>query len=160
MSTLVPGGDLRNLVLGRYVQGQTTTITADTTYQAFTVAGGEVFITALWGKVTTAITDAGEDINIQIDPTTGDTVTLTQDNDLGTTDTAAGAVLGFIYDQDGTNNKPLTVKNEGQPLSFVCPTGEIEVVVTTGTGSEDGVIEWYCTWVPLTPGATVVAATT
>lgn len=158
MSTLVPTKDLRNLVLGQYVQGKTSTITSDTTFQIFTVAGGEVMITALWGKVTTAITDAGEDLNIVVDPTTGDSVQLTQDNDLGTTDTAAGTLLQFQYDQDGTTNTPLTVKGAGFPLSFVCPTGEIELLVTAGTGSEDGVVEWYCTWVPLTPGATVVAS--
>lgn len=153
-------GLLRNAVLGSYVQGQTSTITADGTYQVFTVTGGEVMVTALWGKVTTAITDAGEDINIQMDPTTGDTVALTQDNDLGTTDTAAGTLLLFTYDQDGTTNTPLCTKGSGQPLSFVATTGEIEAVVTAGTGSEDGVVEWYCTWVALTPGAAVVAATT
>ena len=158
MSVIIQGTQLRDISLGRYTQGKTATIGDDGTFQLFTVAGGEVLITALWGKVTTAITDAGEDINITIDPTTGDSVQLTQDNDLGTTDTAAGAVLGFIYDQDGTNNKPLCVKNEGEPLRFVCPTGEIEMTVTAGTANEDGVIEWYCTWVPLTPGATVVAA--
>lgn len=153
-------GALRAAVLGSYVQGQTSTITADATHQLFTVAGGEVMITALWGKVTTAITDAGQDINVQMDPTTGDTVALTQDNDLGTTDTAAGTLLLFSYDQDGATNTPMCTKGTGEPLRFVATTGEIEAVVTAGTGSEDGVVEWYCTYVALTTGATVAAATT
>jgi hypothetical protein len=153
-------GALRAAVLGAYVQGQTSTITADATYQLFTVAGGEVLVTALWGKVTTAISDGGEDLNIVMDPTTGDSVQLTQDNDLGTTDTAAGTVLAFAYDQDGATNTPMCTKGAGEPLSFVATTGEIELLVTAGTGSEDGVVEWYCTYVALTPGATVTAATT
>ena len=36
----------------------------------------------------------------------------------------------------------------------------LEAVVADVTGTEDGAIDWFCTYVPLTPGATVVAATT
>jgi hypothetical protein len=150
----------RKAVLGNFTQGQTSTITADGTYQLFTVTGGRVLITGLYGVVTTAISDAGEDLNIVMDPTTGDTVQLTQDNDLGTTDTAAGTVLAFTYDQDGATNTPMCTKGAGQPLSFIATTGEIELSVTAGTGSEDGVVDWYCTWVPYDTGAAVTAATT
>jgi len=153
-------GALRAAVLGAYVQGQTSTITADGTYQLFTVAGGRVLITGLYGVVTTAITDAGEDLNIVMDPTTGDSVQLTQDNDLGTTDTAAGTVLAFTYDQDGATNTPMCTKGAGVPLQFVATTGEIELLVTAGTGSEDGVVDWYCTYIAYDAGATVEAATT
>lgn len=159
MSVIIQGDQLREISLGRYTQGKTSTITADTTYQVFTVAGGEVLITALWGKVTTAITDAGEDLVLQMDPTTGTTVALCQNSgDIGTTDTPAGDLLTFHFDQDGTTNTPLLVVGPHQPLSFVAPTGEVELVVGTGSGAEDGVIEWYCTWVPLTKGATVTAS--
>lgn len=161
MSVLINGNELREISLGRYVAGQTTTITADTTYQLFTVAGGEVLVTSLYGKVTTAITDAGEDLALQVDPTSGATYSISQNSgDIGTTDTAAGNLLTAQYDQDGTTNTPLLVVGGHDPFSFVCPTGEIELVVGTGTGSEDGVIEWYLTYVPLTDGASVVAATT
>lgn len=158
MSTLIQGSQLREIALGRYTQGKTSTITSDTTFQVFTVAGGEVLITALWGKVTTAITDAGEDLALQMDNTTGPTTSLTQNSgDVGTTDTAAGTLILFSEDNDGAS-APGFLLGAGMPLRFVAATGEIELVVGTGTGAEDGVIEWYCTWVPLTNGATVVAS--
>lgn len=160
MSTLVPSGDLRNLNLGRYVQGKTTTIVAGGgTFQLFTVAGGEVLITALWGKVTTAITLAGETLKITVDPTSGATVDVsTVSADIGTTDTAAGNLITGLLDVDGTTNLPIVSVGANQPFTFVCPTGEIELEVNNGAGTEDGVIEWYCTYVSLTPGATVVAS--
>ena len=159
MSTLINNTELREIALGRYVQGKTTTITADTTYQLFTVAGGEVLVTGLYGKVTTAISDAGEDVALQVDPTSGATYAISgHSGDVGTTDTAAGNLLTGHYDQDGTSNVPVLVVGADQPFRFVCPTGEIELVVGTGTGAEDGVIEWYLTYVPLTAGASVAAS--
>jgi len=160
MSVYNDAGAMTKATLGQYVQGQTSTITADTTYQVFTVAGGEVYISALWGKVTTAITDAGEDIVLQLDPTTGPTTALTQNSgDIGTADVIAGTLVLFREDSDGASQPGITL-GAGTKLDFIATTGEIELVVGTGTGSEDGVIAWYCTYVALTPGATVTAATT
>lgn len=155
MSTIVHGDELRNLVLGNSPVQKSYTIAAETA-SLFTVAGGEVMITALWGVVGTTMTVANT-VKLQTNPTTGDTVALTQADDLGTTDTAAGTVLMFQFDQDDTVNTPHVVKGAGNALTnTVVTTGTIEQV-TTGS-SPDGVIKWYCTWVPLTNGATLVAA--
>lgn len=152
MTTIIQGSQLRDIALGRYLQGKTTAV-ATATHQIFTVAGGEVLITALWGKVTTALTVANT-VNLQTDPTAGDTVVVVTATDLGTTDTAAGTTLQVMEQGDGTVD---FVKGGGHALSgLVVTTGEIETVITGTT--PDGVIEWYCTWVPLTAGATVVAA--
>jgi len=158
MSTLINNTELREIALGRYVQGQSSTIGAGGgTKQLFTVAGGEVLITALWGKATTAITLDTETLAIQIDPTTGTTVTWVQATDVGTTDTAVGDILGFKDQGDGT----VDFLVNGQPLSgYIATTGEIELVAANVTGTEDGVMDWFCTYVPLTAGASVVAATT
>lgn len=157
MSTIIQGAELRSLVMGRYVTGKQQDITTGgaATYQLFTVAGGEVLITALWAVVDTAITVANT-INVQADPTTGDTVVCGTATDLGTTDTAAGTTIAFQFDQDGTTNTPSLVKGCGEPLRLVATTGEIESVVT-GT-NPDGVVDWYAMYVPLTPGATLAAS--
>jgi len=155
VSTLINNTELREIALGRYVQGQTSDVTtdADGTYQLFTVAGGQVQITALWGVVTTSITGAST-WAIVLDPTTGDSSTIVTATDLGTTDTVAGTVLGFRDQGDGTTD----FADNGQALAgYVVPVGEIELLVATGTA--DGVVDWYCTYVPLTAGASVVAAT-
>jgi hypothetical protein len=141
MSVIIQGSQLREISLGRFVQGQRSTITAGTK-QVFTVAGGEVLITALYGKVATALTLATETVALQLDPTTGTTVTWVAATDLESTATPDFRV----------NGRPLT--------NILATTGEIEAVVADVTGTEDGAIDWFCTYVPLTPGATVVAATT
>lgn len=157
MTTYNEAGLLRNAVLGSYVAGQLQTLSGAATHQVFTVAGGEVMITAMWGKCTTTMAGINT-VNVQTDPTAGDTVVVATATDLGTTDTTAGTVIAGQYDQDGTTNTPSLVKGCGEPLRFVATTGEIESVVT-GAGA-DGAIQWYCTWVALTSGATVTAATT
>lgn len=152
MSTIIQGTQLRDIGLGRYTQGKTSTLSGAGVHQLFTVAGGEVLITALWGKCTTAMAGANT-LNLQTDPTTGDTVVVVTATDLGTTDTAAGTVIGVMDQGDGTID---WAKGKFALSGLVVTTGEIEVDCV-GAGA-DGVVEWYCTWVPLTTGATVTAS--
>src|SRR5690606_30780304 len=160
MSTLIQGTQLRSLLLGNGPVASPSGAFAADTRTIFTVAGGQVLITALWGVVTTSITVAVT-VKLQINPTTGDTSDINEATDLGTSDTAAGTVIGFAGSIDdpastGAGFEYTLVKN-GQALSgLVVTTGDIEQV-TTGT-SPDGAITWYFTWVPLTDGATLVAS--
>lgn len=151
MTTMIQGDQLRNLVLGRPPVSSPSGAFAADTRTIFTVAGGEVMITALWGVVTTSITVANT-VKLQTNPTAGDTADLTTATDIGTTDTAAGTVLGVRPQTDSAPD----LARDGLALSgVVVSTGNIEQV-TTGT-SPDGAVTWYCTWVPLTDGATLVA---
>lgn len=155
MANFIQGNQLRTVDLGRYVTGQTSNITSGgpATYTLFDVAGGEVLITALWGKVTTSITTNSETLNLQCNPTTGDTVVTVTATDLGTSDTVAGDVIGVT----ASTLAPATGwKVNGHPASFIVSTGTIECAVVTS--SSNGVVAWYCTYVPLTPGATVAAS--
>jgi hypothetical protein len=157
MSNIGEATAYRNAVLGKVQAGQLQTISGAATHQVFTVAGGQVMITAMWGVTSTTMAGANT-VNVQADPEAGDTVVIATATDLGTTDTTAGTVIAGQYDQDGTTNTPSLVKGCGEPLRFVATTGQIESVVTEATA--DGAIQWYCTWVPLTTGASVAAATT
>lgn len=153
MTSMVDGASLRKVLLGNGpTAGKLMTISGAATHQVFTVAGGEVMITALWGVATTTLAGANT-INLQSDPTTGDTVVIGTATDLGTTNTAAGTTIGFIEQGDGT----IDLVKGGLPLpAWVVTTGEIESVATEVTA--DGAIQWYCTWIPLTTGATVTAS--
>ncbi|MCZ4602922.1 hypothetical protein O3S80_03875 [Streptomyces sp. Lzd4kr] len=151
MSVLIQASQLRLINLGQLVSKASGAFAADTR-SLFTVTGGEVLITALYGKVTTAITVANT-VKLQTNPTTGDTADLTTATDIGTTDTAVGTILG-VLDQTDT---PPDLNRGGKALGgVVVSTGDIEQV-TTGTGP-DGAVTWYATWVPLTDGATLAAA--
>lgn len=159
MSVMIQGSQLRNLRLGNApVSSESGAFAADTR-TIFTVAGGEVLVTGLWGKVTTAITVANT-VALQANPTTGDTKVFVEATDIGTNDTAVGTVVGFTpsIDDPATSGAlgEHSIMLGGHLLQdLVVTTGDIEMVVT-GT-NPDGAITWYCTWVPLTDGASLVA---
>lgn len=155
MANFIDGAALRLAELGRLVQGQTQDITTNgvKTYSLFAVTGGEVLITALWGKVTTSITTDSETLNLQMHPTTGDTGVVVTATTLGTTDTVAGDILGVTA---GTLIPATGFKIYGTPMRFIATTGQIESVVVTS--SSNGVVQWFCTYVPLTTGAAVAAS--
>lgn len=143
----------RNAILGGPVVSKSTGTLAATTVDLFIIAGGEVLVTALWGKVTTTITVANS-YKLQVAPTTGPTQDLCTAVDIGTTDTIAGTILTFGIDT-ATAPRALMSTKYGVALG-PCPVtiGKIQSV-SAGT---DGVITWYCTWIPLTDGATLVNA--
>jgi hypothetical protein len=151
MSVIQQGYQFRNLLLGGApVSKATGTLDEDITPSLFTIAGGEVLITALWAVVTTAITVANT-VTIQANPSTGDTASILL-GDLGTTDTAAGTVLGGCPQTDGASD----FQRNGQVVRAVVSTGTVEID-SAGT-AVDGAMTVYCTWIPLTTGATLVAA--
>lgn len=118
----------------------------------FTVSGLCV-ITALFGKVTTAITVANT-VKLQANPTTGTTKDIFAATDLGTTDTPAGSIIGF---PGLTGDTPLFGAGVA-PLStrmLAIDAGTIEQVTATGA---DGGITWYVTFVPIEDGAVIEAA--
>lgn len=152
MSTLINSTELREISLGRYAEKSTGTLAASTV-ALFTVAGGEVLVTSIYGRVTTAITVANS-YKLQHNPTTGTTNDLVAATDIGTTDTPAGDILTF----DGVRASSIVRggggANLGNANGIVLQAGQVESV----SGGTDGVILWVVTWVPLTAGATLVAA--
>lgn len=152
MTTMIQGTELRALALGRGPVSKAVPTLSATTFQLFTVTGGQVLITALWGVVTTAIAATGGTLALQVDPTTGDTATVVTATDLGTSDAAAGTVIGIRDQGDGTTD----FAESGFALrDLVVPIGEVELVGASGV---DGGLTVYCTWIPLTDGAVLAAA--
>lgn len=140
----------RTLLLGSLPISKSTGTLAATTVPLFTIAGGRVLITSLFGLVGTSITVANS-YKLQMNPTTGDTTDINAATDIGTTDTAAGTILGF---GQGTTAAPALIKGGYWHGLLPLPVGQIESV-SAGT---DGEITWYLTYVPFDDGATVVAA--
>lgn len=133
------------------VSKATGAISGNPTTALFTVTG-TVCITHLWGEVTTALTTDSGTYAIQNNPTTGDTQTLVTATDLGTADTAVGSVIGLTH---GTTAAPAFLRGGSSELDAVVQTGQVEFV---GAASANGAITFYCRWIPLTLGATLVAA--
>lgn len=159
MTTLIDGASARLNTLGLGPVSSASGAFAADTRTIFTVTGGEVLITALWGVVTTAITVANT-VKLTTNPTTGTTADITEATDIGTTDTAVGTVVGFTSSiDDPATSGALTehsIALNGRPLqNFIVTTGDVEQI-TTGT-NPDGAITWYATWIPLSAGAVLVA---
>jgi hypothetical protein len=153
MTTLIQGDQVRSILLGQGPVQKSTGTLAATTVPLYTVAGGRVLVTAMWGVVTTSITVANS-YKLQFNPTTGDTQDMVAATDIGTTDTLAGTVLQFGL---GTTTAPAKLMSIGYGtamLNTALSIGQIEHV-SAGT---DGVIMWNLCWIPLDTGATLVAA--
>ena len=149
MSVIIAGDQLRTINFGSRVQKSTGTLTA-ATVPLFTIAGGLVAVTSLVGRVTTAVTVANS-YKLQHNPTAGTTVDLCAATDIGTTDTALGAILVV----NGAKATGLVIGALAAPnYPIVMDVGQIEHV-SAGT---DGVILWALTYVALENGASVVAA--
>lgn len=150
MAVLINGDELRTLNLGRAASKASGTLSA-TTIPVFTITGGEVLITSLYLKVTTSITGIGT-LAAQINPTTGDTMTIVTATDLGTTDTVAGSVVGL---DRAAAAAPSFLRGGHAVLNAVATTGQIELL---GASAINGAVTVYVTWIPLSDGASLVAA--
>lgn len=151
MSTLIQGSQLRTLGFGQRASKSTGTLAASTV-ALFTVAGGRVALTSVYGVVGTAVTVANS-YKLQHNPTSGTTVDLCAATDIGTTDTPAGDLLSFTGEAVGSSlSRGGAVESLRAPI--VLAAGQVESV----SGGTDGEITWVVTWVPLDDGASLVAA--
>lgn len=151
MSTIVQGEDYRALYFGERESKSTGTLAASTV-DLFTVSGGRVALTSIYGVVGTAITVANS-YKLQHNPTTGTTVDLCAESDIGTTDTPAGDLLGLTGGDVGAFlSRGGAVETLRAPI--VLAAGDIESV----SGGTDGEITWVVTWIPLDDGASLAAA--
>lgn len=154
MSSLISGVAERLNTLGfGPVSKASGTLQHGVNVDLFTVAGGEVLITGLWLKCTTTMAGANT-LAVSNVTTTGDDPVIVTATDLGTTDTTAGTVVGL---DQGTTAASKFLKGGRVDLNAVVTIGKV-TLVPTGSGTIDGAVTVYCTWVPLTDGATLVAA--
>lgn len=153
MSVLIQGDQLRSVLFGTRVAATSYSLAVET-HSLFTVAGGRVAITALWGDVTTAITVANT-VKLQANPTTGATGDLCAATDIGTTDTPAGDLLTITGVAADSMQRGVGFGAGFKQSPLIVCAGTIEQVTATGA---DGVVAWYLTYVPLDNGATVTAA--
>lgn len=151
MGILNNASAFRNAILGGVPVSKSLALSA-ATLAAFNVAGGEVLITSLWVKVTVSSTTDGGTIAVNNVPTAGNTMTLVTATDIGTTDSVAGTVIGL---DRGTTAASKFLVGGRTDLHAVVTTGVVNLV---GASSVNGTATIYATWVPLTDGATLVAA--
>ena len=124
----------------------------------FTISGGPIFITHLWGIVTTVLVGASNG-KLQITTTTPsgtvdmNVAAVAIDNDAaGTSYYAVGATGVFTPVTAGyVKLDPVTIEN----TQFFCPIGTIKF---HSSAPATGVIKWYLRFKPMSPNSRVVAA--
>jgi hypothetical protein len=156
MSTLINGSELRSIALGRYVTKSASP--ANATTSLFTVSG-LVLITGIVGLVTTVMSGTATSINLNHDPTIGSAANLCGATVV--TSDAAGTLYGYI----GADITTLLVSSgTGAPSEAYTQLASVKTVLNSGvigcvgTAANTGVVAWHLTYVPISEGASVVAA--
>jgi hypothetical protein len=156
MAAGIPGTALAKDQYGIKVSRATAALPATTASAIFTITGGKVAVTAIYGEVTTVIQTQANNTKLQHDPTdTGTTQDL-----CAVLDISADAV-GTMYSLDGTPANAMvdalnflsSNKQLAKPL-ILKPGAILLNCAATNTGS----VKWDLWYVPLDTGAAVAAA--
>jgi len=156
MAAGIPGTALAKDQYGIKVSRATAALPATTASAIFTITGGKVAITAIYGEVTTVIQTQADATKLTFDPTdAGATQNL-----CATLDITADAV-GTMYSITGT---PATGMQDA--LNFLSPDKVLAKPLILKPGSilldcaatNTGSVKWDLWYVPLDTGAAVAAA--
>jgi len=143
------------IALGFKAERATATPPASAAGSIFTVSGGRVLVTRLFGEVTTAIQNQACNLKVTVNPTTGTSGDVASNLDIDNDE--AGTF--YIVEGDGTAligvNAGTGWTAAGNPNAFIAPIGTIDIETSaTNTGS----IKWTIFYFPLDEGASVAAA--
>lgn len=158
MSTIISGDQMRSIVLGIQVNKAAAILPATTVQTLFTIAGGRIFVTALFGEVTTVFDGTANSLSVEADPTVGAAA------DLAAATVCTSDIAGTLYTVHGIQAALLGTQKEGgtevpthavarSPVGggFVVPAGVIQLR-TTATDTT-GATKWTLMYVPLDSGA-------
>lgn len=141
------------IALGFHVARATDTLPQTTVESLFTVTGGRVLITLLFGEVTTAIQNSDPVMKLTSNPTTGTSVDVAS-----TVDTSSLEIGGMVICEGDTTALIKVNAGGGGPanaMPWICPIGTIDL--ETGA-SKTGSVKWDLWYLPLDEGASVAAA--
>lgn len=146
--------DLSKAIAGNRVTTASASLPQTTDAALFTISGGPVIITALWGEVTTAIQNQINNTKLKFNPTaTG------ADQDLCAVLSIADDAVGEIYSITGTVTDAMTsdllVGNVYLQDPLFLSEGDIELDCAA---SNTGAVKWGLFYIPAENGATVTAA--
>lgn len=159
--TVVNNGDaFTKAILGTVVRKAAAVLPATGLQTLFTVSTGMVYVTALFGQVTTVFDGTVNSLNVVHDPTVGAVgdlcaATVCTSDIAGTMYTVHGIQAALLGTQkEGGTEVPTHVLAKG-PVGggFILPPG----VVSLQTSATDttGATKWWIAYIPLDSGATV-----
>jgi hypothetical protein len=158
MTVIIQGSQTRALLYGAQVlKGPLTPPNSGVTSTLYTVAGGAVLVTAMVGRVTTALSGTTGTIALGTAPTVGTASTT----GIATATVVGAAEIGTILTPQASSGLGgalvVSTLHAGNPpflaMPFVVNTGTI--TITTGVATMTGQVQWYLHYVPLDNGASV-----
>jgi hypothetical protein len=150
-------------VLGSLTRKPTQAVVTNSTNTLFTVTGGLVMVTALVGRVTTAIPNtASLTAKIVYTPSGGSAADLSAataitDDAIGTFYTLPATALpaDLVSEITAAGSEAPNINFATiSPIRLILGAGVIGLTVSNHT-STPGAVSWYCGWVPLDDGAAV-----
>lgn len=154
MSAIIQGYQLRTLNLGSQVIKAAAVVPNAAAANLFTVSGGAVLVTSLFGKVTTVFTSTATTLNMGPKPTTGTANAVGVHDATILTSAALGAWVTPLL-ASGIATAGIVADGIGwmaDGTGFVCDAGTITY---QASAANTGQIEWYLTYIPLDSGASV-----
>jgi hypothetical protein len=152
MTAYVNPSTFQPYLFGVKVAGTAKAVPQNATQTLFTVSGGRIAVTSLFGVVTVIMAGTTPNCKFTSTPTTGTAVDLTTTTSLGTTEVGGHVTIGSF-------GAATVVKNAGAAnllsAPIIVPIGTIGVNVSAADAT--GSIQWTLTYVPLDAGASVVA---
>lgn len=162
MTHTTKGETLAQGVLGTVIRKSSAILPATGLQNLFTITGGMVYVTALFGQVTVVFDGTVNSLNVVHDPDVGAVgdlaaATVCTSDIAGTMYTVAGIQAALLGTQkEGGTEVPTHVLAKG-PIcgGFILPAG-VTKLQTTATDTT-GATKWWMAYVPLDAGAAVVA---
>lgn len=150
--TLEQGRALRQVGFGTLVSRATATLPQGTNAPIFTISGGRVLITSLFGQVTVVLGAVGN-MKLIATPTTGSAQDMCAVVAAGTL--AAGTSLGIT----GAVGDAMVAQNGVMKgFSYQGVMVDIGTINLSLSASSTGSVKWDLTYVPLDSGASVAVA--
>jgi len=142
-----------NALLGIRVDKAAATLPATGNQTIFTVSGGRVLVTMLFGEVSTVIQAQINNLKVTSASTVGTAVDLAANLDVNAKE--AGTL--FLVEGDGTALVGASAGAAVNAIGFtplIIPTGVIRI---TTSATNTGATKWQLWYFPLDTGATVVS---
>lgn len=164
MSVIIQGSQLREIAFGVQVKKAAQTLPQTATADLYTVSGGSVLVTSLFGQVSGTATGAtATTLKLGMKPTVGTaesagiaTAEAITSLEIGTWIGVQAASVVSGTPDTYTIGKLAVADHAGTtmfaPVPFVVPAGTI---TWTTSANDTGKIAWYLTYVPLDTGASV-----
>lgn len=125
------------------------------TVTLFTISGGPILITSIFGLVTTAMDGTACNLSLSANPTDFAA------SDIAQATAIASDLVGQIYTPGATRAASFSVLGATGVGFALMPNGiyvSPGIITMTNSGTQVGIIDWYMKWVQLAPASAVLVA--